>query len=131
MPFYEFYKSLLDGKELLAFGKLTSFLLAADYACSGFIQTPDCSTVGKLIFEIDSGGKAGLKILGYTCADRAQTSWAFSQVYQALNNFLSPEEKEKMNFGVFLGENSLCKLSRLNDKPVFKAVCKKWGVQRP
>lgn len=128
MSFSKFFDTIRKSKDLPAFGDLTSWLLAADYASAGFITTPESDEVRRIIHKLGMGAKKGLQLLGYPCSSESATASAFVEVEEGLGAFLTEDEKVKVGFGVFFVENVLCKLSRFSKERTFREVCKEWNV---
>jgi hypothetical protein len=125
LSFVEFFNKI---NQLPAFGPLTSYLLSVDYAVAKVIAQPTPDEVGKIIHKIDGGGKAGLKLLGYSCVTESQTSAAFVEVMDALQVFFTMEEQAKADFGLFFVEHALCKLKRFSAAKLVRKWCNDWGV---
>jgi hypothetical protein len=79
--------------------------------------------VGEIVFYIGACSIKGLRQLGFNCSTALKTGEAFSHVYNYIAKSIPPEHKQQMNFGVFLVEHALCKVSCLDTKQ-FKAIYK-------
>jgi len=95
-------------------GNLVGWLLASDYAYAGLVTMPDVSEVGKIIFKIDAGGKAGLRLLGFKVDTSEECVQSLSTLWTVLHSFLTQAEIEEMGLDdpVTL-EHALCKFKRL------------------
>ncbi|KDR79831.1 hypothetical protein GALMADRAFT_136421 [Galerina marginata CBS 339.88] len=124
--FYHLFKLFLT---LPAFGKLTAYLLAVDYAIAGKATIPTLTTMGDIIGQINAGGLGGLQKLGWqelAPRDKPEISYAFETVYQELKARMPAHRKLQINFekfGVFFVEHALCKLDRL-DLSAFNKITK-------
>jgi hypothetical protein len=108
---------LLQGPRFPGSGKLTAYLLAADYAYAGIVDMPTCDEMGKIIFMIKGGGRNGLRLLRLLSSDSAselQCISAFRCLHTYLSDCLSIEERVAMHFDVIMVEHALCKLTRLD-----------------
>ncbi|KAL0565913.1 hypothetical protein V5O48_016103 [Marasmius crinis-equi] len=111
----------LQRPEFPAFGKLTSFLLAADYAIAGAIEMPSPYEVGRIVFRVGLGSLEGLKRMGFLCKDAESTGLSFAFIYEHFRARINQERQRQMGFNVFVMEHSLCKDGRL-DGAVWDAV---------
>jgi hypothetical protein len=113
----DFLKLFKLFQKLPAFGKLTAYLLAADYATAGKATIPSCADMGFVIGQIDAGGLVGLRKLGWANLnhkDKSAIAHTFESVYLELKSRIPPHRLQQMDFNVFLVEHSLCKHERLD-----------------
>ncbi|KAJ7604060.1 hypothetical protein FB45DRAFT_958028 [Roridomyces roridus] len=127
-PFRECHRFLTRSKPrslFLEIGDLIAFLLAADFVYAGAVEMPSVDDAGYFVWKLNAGAVRGLETLGliaprrrklssssYHLPDEAEVKSAFSQLYGFLDSRLSPEQKERMVFDLFMVENSLCKSGR-------------------
>lgn len=80
---------------------------------------PTTFEMGTQMCEIDAGAVRGLVLLGYVDeADqkvRDTVRGAFDAYCRDVEAFFTPEQLEDMGWDVIMGENSLCKISRMHE----------------
>ncbi|KDR76755.1 hypothetical protein GALMADRAFT_210635 [Galerina marginata CBS 339.88] len=105
---------------LPAFGKLTAYLLAVDYAIAGKATIPTLTELGDIIGQINAGGLGGLQKLGWRNLkprDREAISNALDAVHREMKARMPAPRQLQINFerfGFFFVEHALCKLDRLD-----------------
>ncbi|TFK72345.1 hypothetical protein BDN72DRAFT_855525 [Pluteus cervinus] len=109
-----------------AFGALTTYLLTVDYAIAGVVALPEPMEMGQILFEINAGGIDGLRRLGFPCRTVEETGDAFAFVMSKLQETMSPEREDRMDFGIFMVEHTLCKLKRMGQKSYYEAAEEEW-----
>ncbi|KAL0570957.1 hypothetical protein V5O48_010997 [Marasmius crinis-equi] len=115
--------SHLQRPEFPAFGKLTSFLLAADYATAGAVPMPSAHEVGCVIYKVGLGSLQGMKRMGFPCDDADGTGDGFAFVYDHFRKRIDLDRQDQMGFNVFMMEHCLCKDRRL-DGVLWNAIYK-------
>ena len=100
-------------KRFYGMGNLVGWLLASDYAYAGLIEMPDASKVGEIIFDIDAGGKGGLKLLGFNVDTKEGCVKATRAVWAGVHELFTPMEIDKMGLDPITLEHALCKFKRL------------------
>jgi hypothetical protein len=101
-------------------GNLVGWLLATDYAYAGLVTMPDVSEVGRIIYDIDAGGKGGLKLLGFDVGTKEACAEAMECVWAKVQEHLTSAELSQMGLEPITLEHALCKFSRLYKKCIAK-----------
>lgn len=101
-------------KHAPAFGPLSSYLLAADYAIAQVVPMPSMEEMGRLIFAIDKGGKKGMKLLGFPVSSGEEVADGFVELDRRIRQSLGEDRLQKMGYNCFVLEHILCKHDRLH-----------------
>ncbi|TFK62138.1 hypothetical protein BDN72DRAFT_863066 [Pluteus cervinus] len=120
--------SLIRKAKIPAFGKLTTYLLVADYAIAGVVKKPSCVEMGHMIYHIKLGGWHGLQKLGYPCRSADETARSFESVYNIMLASMEDGYRDDVKFDVFLLEHLLCKHSRLSDLELWDNALKEMNT---
>ncbi|TFK62887.1 hypothetical protein BDN72DRAFT_902867 [Pluteus cervinus] len=125
VDFLSLYTTLLDAS-IEAFGTLTIYLLAVDYALAGLAHHPSPLDMGTILHTVNAGGLTGLRKLGFPCRTEDETGQAFELVFKELKEKISEERQETMAFNVFTVEHALCKLDRVGKTFEYKDAEEEW-----
>lgn len=94
-------------------GNLVGWLLATDYVYAGLVEMPEAREVGEIIYRINAGGRAGLKLLGFDVSTKEGCADAMDRVWAKVCKCLTPSEVQQMGLDQITLEHALCKFSRL------------------
>jgi hypothetical protein len=100
-------------KRFFGMGKLVGWLLASDYAYAGLVGVPDALEVGRIIFEINAGGRGGLALLGFDVYTPDACAKSLSNVWAAVRTDFTTAEIHEMGLDLITLEHALCKFKRL------------------
>ncbi|KAH6894930.1 hypothetical protein BKA70DRAFT_1439101 [Coprinopsis sp. MPI-PUGE-AT-0042] len=119
LKFTDAYNKFL---KLPAFGTLTAYLLAADYALAGVVEFPSPKEVGRVLRAVRSGGwkSLGNGVFQFDVSSPDATAEAFETYYSRLEAALPVERRVQMGFDVFVAEHMLCKTLRFKEKTPFQ-----------
>ncbi|KAF7789174.1 hypothetical protein EIP86_000111 [Pleurotus ostreatoroseus] len=100
------------------FGALSKYLTVADMCETGLVEHPTTTEMGRCVHQLNAGGTAGLKLLGYLTSGRGkhhefEVVEAFERFFRDVSEALEPEEKERMEWNTIVAEHTLCKVKRL------------------
>ena len=101
-------------KRFFGMGNLVGWLLASDYAYAGLVDIPDTLEVGRIIFEIDAGGRGGLALLGFDVCTPDACAKSLSNVWAAVRTQFTTAEIHEMGLDLITLEHALCKFKRLH-----------------
>lgn len=99
-------------------GPLSIFLLAEDLVYAGVLDLPTEEEFATIVVKMNKGAMQTLFKLGLAGESDTpvEKAAAFLRVYRHLASVLSPEEQNRMGFGLFMFEHALCKYGRLCHK---------------
>jgi len=106
VPFLSLYKLF---SKLAQFGPLTAAQLTIDYATAGKATMPSYDDMADVILDIDGGGMAGLRKLGFTVSNRKDISNALRLLHDEFAIRMHSDLQVRMNLGVTFLEHALCK----------------------
>lgn len=111
-------EAVANAVNIPGFGKLSRFLTLVDMCAVGIVQKPTEEEMGRCIYRLGAGGKAGLILLGYLDntgkkPTEDEVVHAFEEYYTAASNTMSAEEQRTIGWDTLVGEHALCKLKRL------------------
>lgn len=108
-----------SGQKIKAFpqiGNLVAHLLAGDYAYTGKVKMPSVEEMGEVIHDVDAGGIAGLRVLGYfgkgEKPSQSQVTAGLEDVHAFVMSVLPRDSREMMGYDLIMLEHALCKISR-------------------
>lgn len=101
------------GTRFFGMGYLVGWLLASDYAYAGLVNEPSMSEVGRVIFKIDAGGKAGLALLGLGVGTAEACATSLSDLWDVILAQFTRAEINEMGLDPITLEHALCKYKRL------------------
>ncbi|KAJ7070198.1 hypothetical protein C8F01DRAFT_1115616 [Mycena amicta] len=117
LPTYNDALALIDGLQLLGFGKktITRMQIANFLALVELCQPPTLDDMATMIWEIKRGGLQGLRWLGFNIHgknERAQITEALKILDGFLTQHLSEADKVTLHYGFIFIEHLLCKVAR-------------------
>ncbi len=104
--------------KIAGFGKLSKFLTLVDMCVTGVVEKPTAEEMGRYIYQLNAGGKAGLVLLGFL-ENRVEKHTedevvqAFIDYFEVASNTMTIEEREERSWDTLVGEHTLCKLKRM------------------
>ena len=113
-------------------GALALYLLCADLSYTCAVPKPTIGCLGEMISSLKSGAVNGLQILGILSPDltgkelRNTVKPQFAQVFEAISEQLSEEEKSRMGFDGVVLEHTLCKVGRFLGAKAYQ----EWGFKK-
>lgn len=107
-----------NNENIAGFGKLSRFLTLVDMCATGVVEKPSVDEMGRCIYRLDAGGKAGLELLGYLDntlekPTQDEVAQAFANYFEAASNTMTAEEREVRGWDTLVSEHTLCKLKRM------------------
>jgi hypothetical protein len=111
---FSWFTGTVSGKKRFpGMGPLVGWLLASDYAYAGLVPMPSVSDVGRLIYKIDAGGKAGLELLGLKVGDIEACANSLQLVWDGVKSNFTTDEIANMGLEPITLEHALCKYKRI------------------
>ncbi|KAK1222943.1 hypothetical protein PQX77_014220 [Marasmius sp. AFHP31] len=116
LPPYKAVFRLLDKLNILGFGanSITRMQMANYFAIEGLCKPASAETMAEITTLNKKGALQGLLILGFNVRNGKldAITLAFKCVYDFLDTYLSPHDKEVLGFGAIFVEHLLCKVTR-------------------
>jgi hypothetical protein len=101
-------------------GALSALLICGDLIEAGILPMPTAGEFGGLIHSLKMGARSAMEKLGLTGkgARKEEVTGAFESLDLSLQQELTEEEKEAMNYNVIMLEHTLCKIKRLTTRGI-------------